>query len=688
MNRPSTFTELTVNCEDPENGYDEKEMVSEIRPRSMTLPGRKESNQSNSESPKKASIDSNSVPRTLMRSGSIAFDKQFSLDFKNESKVLVLYTGGTIGMVRNSAGVLVPQPNAMESRIRKIVTMHDEDYSRLRFGNGDCDALPLVLPPVPGKKRVIYTISEYQPLLDSSNMTMDDWIQVAKDIRRNYEQFDGFVILHGTDTLAYTSSALSFMLENLGKPVIVTGSQIPAFETRSDGRENLVGALIIAGNFCIPEVVVFFNHKLLRGNRTIKMSANDLHAFDSPNLSPLATVGIDISVDYRSLWRAGTLESLTVHDTLCRDVVLLRLFPSIKTETIRHFLAPPIQGVVLQCYGAGNMPSNRQDIIEALAEATDRGVIIVTCTQCSSGAVSGIYETGKALIDIGVIPGSDITPEAALTKLSYVLGKESWGLDERRRAMNLSLRGEMTVQFEAINPRTQELNFNKEHKLALVEEVVKAMHLSSEEEMEGLRQVLLPSLTCAVVSLGDRKRLQALQGYQADLSAGDHSGRTPLHVASASGQIAMVQWLLEKGASVHMRDSSDHTPLMAAVQNGHLEVIRLLVLAGAHLGLSSGELGLLFTSAAGQGREQVVKGLLAAGVEVNTTSPLNGNTGLHSAVEGDQVEVVKLLVEAGADVNATNRYGFTPLDIVQTLGNCTSIVPLLTPTTSIFHLPE
>jgi len=259
------------------------------------------------------------------------------------------------------------------------------------------------------------------------------------------------------------------------------------------------------------------------------------------------------------------------------------------------------------------MPSNRQDIIEALAEATDRGVIIVTCTQCSSGAVSGIYETGKALIDIGVIPGSDITPEAALTKLSYVLGKKSWGLDERRRAMNLSLRGEMTVQFEAINPRTQELNFNKEHKLALVEEVVKAMHLSSEEEMEGLRQVLLPSLTCAVVSLGDRKRLQALQGYQADLSAGDHSGRTPLHVASASGQIAMVQWLLEKGASVHIRDSSDQTPLMAAVQNGHLEVIRLLVLAGAHLGLSSGELGLLFTSAAGQGREQVVKGLLAAG---------------------------------------------------------------------------
>ena len=134
----------------------------------------------------------------------------------------------------------------------------------------------LGLPGVPGHKRVIYTIYEYDPLLDSSNMTMDDWIQIAKDIRENYHGFDGFVILHGTDTLAYTSSALSFMLENLGKPVIVTGSQIPAFETRSDGRDNLVGALIMAGNYCIPEVTVYFNHKLLRGNRTVKVIHNSI----------------------------------------------------------------------------------------------------------------------------------------------------------------------------------------------------------------------------------------------------------------------------------------------------------------------------------------------------------------------------------------------------------------------------
>ena len=295
------------------------------------------------------------------------------------------------------------------------------------------------------------------------------------------------MILHGTDTLAYTSSALSFMLEDLGKPVIVTGSQIPAFETRSDGRDNLVGSLIIAGNFCIPEVTVYFNHKLMRGNRTIKVdiletnsyfdlqlyqiSSGSLHAFESPNLPPLATVGINIDLDYKAVWKAGTISALHVHAHLCRDVVLLRLFPSIRTETIKHFLEPPIKGVVLQCYGAGNMPSNREDIIHALTEATNNGVIIVSCTQCSNGAVSGIYETGKALIDAGVIPGSDVTPEAALTKLSYVLSKEDWDINQKRKAMDYSIRGEMTVQFEAVNPATLEIQNNKTHKLELIEQV-------------------------------------------------------------------------------------------------------------------------------------------------------------------------------------------------------------------------
>lgn len=218
--------------------------------------------------------------------------------------------------------------NALEKSIRRAIHMHDEKYATARFGAGNTAKAPLALPSLgPDSKRILYTIYEYEPLLDSSNMTMDDWINIAKDLRvgflfinppcaywpssrcphsisclaffflnnqRSYELFDGFVILHGTDTLSYTASALSFMMENLGKPVIVTGSQIPIFEIRSDGRDNFLGALIMAGTYCIPEVCVFFNNKLYRGNRTVKRSNGSLDAFDSPNMTPLAHFGIDV----------------------------------------------------------------------------------------------------------------------------------------------------------------------------------------------------------------------------------------------------------------------------------------------------------------------------------------------------------------------------------------------------------
>ena len=211
-------------------------------------------------------------------------------------------------MVRNQDGVLAPKAHALDAKLRETCTMHDQPYSQSRFGHLNQDSekakrLPLVLPHVENHRRIIYEIYEYNPLLDSSNMTMDDWVQIARDVQDSYEVFDGFVILHGTDTMSFTASALSFMLENLGKPVIITGSQIPCFETRSDGRDNFVGALILAGNYHIPEVCVYFRHQLMRGNRTIKVSASNLDAFESPNMQPLVKVGIDIEVDYRSIYR-------------------------------------------------------------------------------------------------------------------------------------------------------------------------------------------------------------------------------------------------------------------------------------------------------------------------------------------------------------------------------------------------
>lgn len=222
------------------------------------------------------------------------------------------------------------------------------------------------------------------------------------------------MVLHGTDTLSYTASALSFMFENLGKTVIITGSQIPIFETRTDGKDNLMSALIIAGNYVIPEVCVFFNAKLFRGNRTIKVSSVSLDAFDSPNVAPIAKMGINVEIDYRLIFRPCTVAKFAVNSKLDENVGILRIFPNMPTQTIKAFLQPPMLGVVLQTFGAGNIPCNRQDLTDVLKDATDRGVIIVNCTQCITGSVSEIYETGRHLVDCGVIPGYDMVTFIAL----------------------------------------------------------------------------------------------------------------------------------------------------------------------------------------------------------------------------------------------------------------------------------
>ncbi|CAN7939594.1 unnamed protein product [Ixodes hexagonus] len=335
-------------------------------------------------------------------------------------------------------------PGVLEQRLRKFPQLHDQEYASSHFP--DAENPPLVLPPTGDPKRVVYFIYEYDPLLDSSNATMDDWICIAQDIELNYKDFDGFVILHGTDTMAYTASALSFVLENLGKSVIITGSQIPVFEPRSDGRENLLNALIIAGNYVIPEVGLMFHNHLFRGNRTSKFSTNQLDAFTSFNMRPLATIGIQIEVDWK-LVRSVTSRGpqCRAHDILNRNVGLLRFFPSITLEVVRAFLSPPVQGVVLQTYGAGNAPTARLDVMDEIRRANERGVLMINCSQCPHGAVDPAYETGSALIEAGVIPGSDMTPEAALTKLSYVLAKADWPHETKKKMLRESLRGELTI---------------------------------------------------------------------------------------------------------------------------------------------------------------------------------------------------------------------------------------------------
>ncbi|XP_028293586.1 60 kDa lysophospholipase isoform X2 [Gouania willdenowi] len=492
-----------------------------------------------------------------------------------EARVLVINTGGTIGMTLDDDDVLAPKANALVKSLRKLPILHDEVYAQQTAMYEYYGESTLVLPQSKGNKRIIYSILEYSPLLDSSNMTTDDWGRVGKDIEKNYENFDGFVILHGTDTMAYTASALSFMCEHLGKPIVLTGSQVPIYEMRNDGRDNLLGALLIAGQFVIPEVCLYFYNKLYRGNRVTKTDAGSFNAFSSPNLAPLATAEVDITINWDTVWRANTTSKFHVWTELNRNVGLLRLFPGITASTVKAFLQPPMQGVVLETYGSGNAPDNRADLLEELKKATDAGVIIVNCTQCLRGSVSMSYATGKVLMDAGLIAGCDMTPEAALSKLSYVLAKQDLDLDAKKKMMSENLRGEMAADLAGTKLCLSDSHF--------IQVIAKSLSISCKEELEAIRDALTPPLSCAAAKIGDVEALKALSEMGSNLSLGDYDGRTPLHVAACEGHLHAVEYLLGHGGSLHVKDRYGATPLSNAVRFRHRDVVWLLRKTGAHL---------------------------------------------------------------------------------------------------------
>ncbi|MBS7410030.1 MAG: type I asparaginase, partial [Muribaculaceae bacterium] len=277
------------------------------------------------------------------------------------------------------------------------------------------------------------------------------WVEIARSIADNYADYDGFVVLHGTDTMAYTASALSFMLENLHKPVIITGSQLPIGEVRTDGEENLITALQIAaatdidGEPMVQEVAILFEDYLWRGNRSTKISADYFNAFKSNNYPYLAKIGLDIQFHKERLLRNHAHRPLKVQYNLDRNVMFLTLFPGITETTLRHLLATPgIKGIVMKSFGAGNAPTDRW-FVDAIHDAVKRGIVIVNVTQCVNGGVnSERYMTGNAMSAAGVISGNDITSEAALTKLMYLFGM---GLtaDEVKKYLNFSLCGEVSI---------------------------------------------------------------------------------------------------------------------------------------------------------------------------------------------------------------------------------------------------
>jgi L-asparaginase len=332
--------------------------------------------------------------------------------------IYIAYTGGTIGMQKSDNGY-VPIAGFMAQQLANMPEFHREE-----------------MPD--------YTIHEYAPLIDSSDMSPAHWQLIANDVQANYHRYDGFVILHGTDTMAYTASALSFMFENLAKPVIVTGSQIPLAEMRSDGQANLLNALHIAANYPINEVTLFFNNQLMRGNRSTKSHADGFNAFTSPNLPPLLEAGINIQVSNGVLLDQKPAGEFRVHQISSQPIGVITLYPGISHEVIRNTLRQPVNAMILLTFGVGNAPQNAQ-LLAHLKEASERGVIVVNLTQCLAGKVNmGGYATGCKLAEAGVISGFDMTPEAALAKLHFLLG-QNLSYQQIKEQMQSVLREEMSL---------------------------------------------------------------------------------------------------------------------------------------------------------------------------------------------------------------------------------------------------
>jgi lysophospholipase len=295
--------------------------------------------------------------------------------------------------------------------------------------------------------RVRYAVYEFEKLLDSSSIDAEGWDLIAKAIHRNYQLYDGFVVLHGTDSLAYTCSALSFMLQNLGKPVILTGSQAPMLELQNDATDNLLGSLVIAGHFMIPEVCLFFNFKLYRGNRTTKVSADDFAAFASPNFPPLATItSLKTNVNWTNVYRPTKPNPFSIKTRLdTTHVACLRIFPGIKPAMVDAVLrVEGLKGLILETFGAGNTPGGPDSALNRiLSDAVKRGIVIVNVTQCLSGSVSALYAPATALGRAGVVFGQDMTSEAALTKLSYLLSLPDATPSDVAKQMSVSICGEL-----------------------------------------------------------------------------------------------------------------------------------------------------------------------------------------------------------------------------------------------------
>ncbi|KAI1482938.1 asparaginase-domain-containing protein [Daldinia eschscholtzii] len=507
-----------------------------------------------------------------------------------ESRVLIIITGGTICMQPSAHG-LVPVDGFLDNAMAPRLSFNDmsERVPLTAVKDGVKVTIDsLRTPPSSYSRHIRYGALEFSPLLDSSSISSFGWTQIATTIKANYHLFDGFVVLHGTDSLAYSASALSFMLEDLGKPVILTGSQASIFALQSDAVDNLLGSLIIAGTFAIPEVCLFFHHTLFRGNRTTKVSASSFDAFASPNCEPLAKVtSLGVDVNWSLVRRPTKIAQFRVTSYVdTAHVACVRIFPGIKPEMVDSVLrVPELRGLILETFGMGNAPEGVDgSLTKVIAAAVQRGIIIVNVSQCTNGFVSPLYAPGFALGRAGVVFGHDLTSEAALTKLSYLLalpprpdGEGSHAAEIAAR-MSRSLRGELTEL--AATP-----SFT--HPPAGLDTSWAERLTGAEAAFTALGYAIASgnlAATIEILEAADREEgSSGGEGPMVLLRHADYMGNTAVHLAALGPEPEVLKELLVRGASVHARNRANNTPLFLAQRAGNEGCVELLREAGGML---------------------------------------------------------------------------------------------------------